>query len=154
MSKLAFSKKGNYSRCMNSAIYSLAMREHSRQEIHNKLTRKDFVEGVDIHSLLNELEAKNYLNEERFTESFIRARSSRGQGSLKIANDLKQRGISSSYISTAIDNSEINWYELASQQREKKFGKIIPSDYKEKAKQMRFLSNRGFNSEMIRSLIM
>jgi len=153
MSKLTFTKKDNYSRCMNSAIYSLAMREHSRQEIYKKLSRKKFSEGVDINRLLDELEENNYLNEQRFTESFIRSRAQRGQGLLKINNELRQRGINSELINQALNILDIDWHELANEQRKKKFGDSIPEDYKEKTRQMRFLSGRGFDSEIIRSII-
>lgn len=154
MSRLAFSKKDNYSRCMNSAVYSLAMREHSRKEIYTKLSHKDFSEGVDIDSLLDELEDNNYLNEQRFTESFIRYRSMRGQGLLKITNDLRQRGIGTELIHQALNELNIDWYKLAIEQRIKKFGEELPKEYKDKARQMRFLSGRGFDSETIRSIVL
>jgi len=142
MSQLGFSKKDNYTRCMNSAVYSLAMREHSRLEIRKKLAKKDFSDGVDIEKLLNELEEKNYLNEERFIESYIRYRSSRGQGNLKISNELRQRGISSSAISIFMQQSEVDWLQLAKAEYEKKFGLNSSVDYREKSKRMRFLSSR------------
>jgi regulatory protein len=153
VSKLGFSKKDNYSRCKNSAIYSLAMREHSRLEIKNKLKKKDFSENVDIDVLLDELEDNNYLNEERFTESFIRYRSSRGQGPVKISSELKMRGITTVQIDTAMQNAEIDWYKHASDQREKKFGLELPLEFKEKSRQMRFLQGRGFNHDMINQAI-
>lgn len=138
---------------MNSAIYSLAMREHSRKEIYNKLRKKEFSENVDLNALLDKLEAKDYLNEQRFTESFIRYRSQRGQGLNKITNELKQRGINSSLLNLALSTAEIDWYKIASEQRIKKFGKVIPRNFKEKAKQMRFLFGRGFDGEIIRNII-
>ena len=150
MSKLGFSKRDNASRCKNSAIYSLAMREHSRHELKNKLLKKEYVEGVDLEKLLDELEASDYLSDKRFAESFIRARVSRGQGKLKILNELKQRGVNGALINTSMQKSEVDWFSLASQIRERKFGELIPVEYKQKAKQMRFLSGRGFDSEMIR----
>jgi len=153
MSKLGFSKKDNYSRCKNSAIYSLAMREHSRQELYKKLSQKEYSIDVDLDKLLDELEDSDYLSDQRFTESFIRYRVSRGQGKVKISNDLKMRGVNASLISLSMQQSETDWFTLASQLREKKYGKNIPHDYKEKVKQMRFLSSRGFDAEMIRYAI-
>jgi len=153
MSKLGFSKRDNYSRCKNSAIYSLAMREHSRQELRNKLTKKDYVEGVDLDKLLDELESSDYQSDQRFAESFIRTRVSRGQGKVKILNELKQRGVCASLINHSIQESNINWLDLAGKIRERKFGGSTPVDYKEKTKQMRFLSSRGFDSEMIRHAV-
>lgn len=150
MSKLGFSKRDNASRCKNSAIYSLAMREHSRHELYTKLTRKDFSENVDLDKLLDELEECDYLSDKRFTESFIRSRVARGQGQIKIINELKQRGVNTALISGAMKKSGVDWLTLAYQIRERKFGENIPVDYKEKTKQMRFLLGRGFDSEMIR----
>lgn len=153
MSSLGFSKRSNYSRCMNSAVYSLAMREHSRQEIRTKLSRKDFVEDVDLGALLDELEQNNYLSDERFTESFIRSRAGRGQGAVKIINDLKMRGVDGSLINAEMLEANIDWFELATEQREKKFGENKPVDFREKARQMRFLSGRGFDSETVRGVV-
>jgi len=149
MKSLGFSIKDNYSRCLNSATYSLAMREHSRQEIYNKLKKKPFSEGVDLDLLLNELEEKDYLNEDRFLESYIRSRSQRGYGPVKIKHELKQKGLSDSQISSFITDCNIEWYELANSQRIKKFGDELPQEYKDKVKQMRYLFNRGFSTEQI-----
>ena len=153
MSKLVFSKKDNYTRCKNSAIYSLAMREHSRKELYNKLQKKEYVEGVDLEKLLDELEESNYLNEQRFTESFIRYRASRGQGPVKISSELYSRGIINSVINESINVSEIDWFDLALKQLEKKYGYDKSCDYKEKSKRMRFLISRGFTSEIIQAVV-
>jgi len=153
VSKLAFTKKDNYTRCMNSAVYSLAMREHSRLELFNKLKVKDFAEGVDLDKLLDELSEKSYLNEERFTECFIRSRVNRGQGRLKITNELQRKGISQTLIQQSMKKNEIDWYQIATVQIEKKYGESKPEDYKEKTKRMRFLSSRGFDTYIIRDII-
>lgn len=153
MSKLGFTKRDNYTRCKSSAIYSLAMREHSRKEIFQKLEKKEYVEGVDLERLLKELEEKNYLNEERFVESFLRYRSSRGQGSVKISSELYKRGINKSLINEALESSELNWFDLAFEQMKKKFGETTSIDFKEKSKRMRFLSMRGFTSEVIHAIV-
>ncbi len=100
-----------------------------------------------------EIEENNYLSEERFTESFIRYRASRGQGSVKISSELHSRGINRSLASHALGNSEINWFDLALEQLEKKFGKSKSVDFKEKSKRMRFLSSRGFSGEVIHCII-
>jgi len=129
------------------------MREHSRQEIRNKLKRKEFAENVDLDALLDELEENNYLSDQRFTESFIRYRVLRGQGVIKIKNELRQRGVNASLINSVMQEANIDWFVLASEQREKKFSQDIPTDFKEKTKQMRFLSGRGFDPEVIRRVV-
>ena len=47
-------------------------------------------------------------------------------------------------------NLDHKLFQLAKKQREKKFGLQIPDDFKEKARQMRFLSGRGFDGDSIR----
>ncbi len=153
VSQLGFTKSDNYTRCKNSAIYSLAMREHSRKELYQKLQKKEYIEGVDVDQLLDELEEKDYLNEQRFAESFVRYRASRGQGSIKISSELYVRGIDRNLITQTLESSEINWFDLAIEQMVKKFGKSKSVDFKEKAKRMRFLFGRGFNSEIIRNIV-
>jgi len=103
--------------------------------------------------LLDELEENNYLNEQRFTESFIRYRASRGQGPIKIFSELYARGINKALANESMIDSEINWFDNAIQQLEKKFGKSKSNDYKEKSKRMRFLSGRGFSGEIIHSIV-
>jgi len=153
MSKLAFNIKDNYTRCKNSAIYSLAMREHSRKELLNKLQKKEYAKDVDINKLLSELEEHNYLNEERFVESYIRYRSSRGFGCARITQELQNRGIQTSMINNAMKVSEIDWYQIAKEQQQKKFGLIKSKDFKEKSKRMRFLSTKGFSTDIIKSVV-
>ena len=76
----------------DKALYLLARREHARQELLVKLQQRGFALSV-IHSLLDELENENLLNEGRFIGSFIRMRSFRGMGPLKICVELQKRGI-------------------------------------------------------------
>jgi len=153
MSNLHFSKKDNYARCKNSAIYSLAMREHSRQELFRKLEKKKTAEGVDLNQLLDELEENDYLNEDRFTESFIRYRITKGQGPIKISNELRQRGIQNNHIYRHMNQAEVNWFDMANEQLTKKYGFKKAEDYKEKTKRMRFLSSRGFSHEVINTVV-
>jgi len=56
-------------------------------------------------------------------------------------------------LNNAFEEDETDWYKLAKEQLEKKFGETVPSDFKEKAKRMRFLSTRGFSSNIINNVI-
>lgn len=47
---------------------------------------------------------------------------------------------------------EIDWFENSQLAWEKKFG-VRASDYKERAKQVRFLQHRGFTGEQISVLL-
>ena len=129
-------------KCYQAALNILIRREHSRLELSRKLQQKEFSDKdiVDTISLLIE---QKYQSDERFSESFIHMRYGQGKGPILIAVELKDRGVKD------FDLSIYDWFDLAKEVRRKKFGFNIPADYKEKAKQKRFLRSRGFNSDQI-----
>ena len=120
----------------------LVRREHSTLELTNKLTAKEF-DQEDIDAVIALLIQQNYQSDERFAADFIQMRFNQGKGPIKISLDLKQRGID------RFDMSEYDFYALAYKIRKQKFGQAVPSDFKEKAKQQRFLQSRGFSFEHI-----
>ena len=129
-------------KCYQAALNMLVRREHSRLELSRKLQQKEFSDKdiVDSISLLIE---QKYQSDERFSESFIHMRFGQGKGPILITVELKSRGIKDFDLSTC------DWFGLVKEVRRKKFGMNIPADYKEKAKQKRFLQSRGFNSDQI-----
>ncbi len=137
-------------KCLQAAIRLLSRREHSRKELASKLYSKDYLDKHYIDSILDELEASYYLDDQRFAEAFVRSRINRGQGPQKIQYELLKKGVDSSLIEQTLQNIEVDWLDLAKQQREKRFGVQSPRDYKEQAKQSRFLAGRGFFSDTIR----
>lgn len=91
--------------------------------------------------------------DKRFTEDFIHHRVNKGQGPVRIEQELRQRGIEQSLINRFLESESFDWLSLAEQVRTKKFGESVPDDYQIKAKQSRFLYSRGFNSEVINQLL-
>ncbi|RTZ63359.1 MAG: regulatory protein RecX, partial [Aquificaceae bacterium] len=86
---------------------------------------------------------------ERFAEMFVRSRVARGQGEMKIRYELRQRGVKEYLIDAAVLEEGVDWLLLAKEQREKRFGREIPKDFKERARQSRFLAGRGFSGDII-----
>ena len=129
-------------KCYAAALKMLIRREHSQLELSNKLNLKGFDE-VDIKHSINLLIKEKYQSDERFSEAFILMRYNQGKGPVIISLELKKRGIES------FDLSIFDWFNLAKEVREKKFGKNLPSDYKAQAKQKRFLKSRGFDFDQI-----
>ena len=132
-----------------AAMDSLARREHSSRELERKLRDKGFA-ADEVAETLSALRSEGLLSDERFTEAFVHSRLTRGSGPRKIAAELQQRGIEESLVSQFLDERDSRWYEKASEARQKRFGPALPDDYKEKARQMRFLQQRGFSSEQVR----
>ena len=129
-------------KCYALALKMLIRREHSQLELSNKLQLKGF-DDFDIKHSINLLIEQNYQSDARFSEAFILMRYNQGKGPLIISFELKKRGIES------FDLSILDWFKLAKEVREKKFGQNLPSDYKTQAKQKSFLKSRGFGFDQI-----
>jgi regulatory protein len=132
------------------ALRLLARREHRRAELARKLERAGFVRG-DIAPLLDAFEAKNWLSDRRFAESYVADHRARA-GSVKLAYDLRQRGVGDSIIESVLGDNRDSELDRAREVWRKKFA-TAPADAAEKAKQMRFLQSRGFSPEVIRRAI-
>ena len=132
------------------ALRLLARREHSRAELSRKLESTGFVQQ-DIAPLLDEFETKNWLSDRRFAESYVADHRARA-GSVKLAYDLRQRGVSDAIIEVVLSENRDSELERAREVWKKKFGSS-PTDRAEKVRQMRFLQSRGFGADTIRRVI-
>ena len=103
--------------------------------------------------VLDDLTRDRLLEEERFVESFVRGRIRKGQGPVRIRGELAQRGIEDASVSSALMEADCDWVALAAEVRAKRFGRAAPGDFKERARQAKFLQYRGFESEQIRSAL-
>lgn len=129
------------------ALALLARREHTRAELARKLEAAGF-DASEVRPLLDEFEAKNWLSDRRFAESWVadhRAKS----GSVKLAYELRQHGVPEAVIDEVLGDHRSSEVERARAVWQKKFG-TPPAGVAEKAKQMRFLQGRGFAPEAIR----
>ena len=135
------------------AVRYLSRREYSRLELEKKL-RSYLAEDEsedDLTAVLNDLEQKGYLSDERFAQSRARVRAAR-YGNARVAYELKASGVSSELIANAIEQLEETEAERAKALWQKRFGKPA-EDYKERAKQMRYLLSRGFSMEVARQVV-
>ena len=145
------------------ALQWLALREHSRVELRRKLLRlarqraaaqADDADAADsaepaaeVDALLEWLTAHHYASDVRFVESRVNARAAR-YGNQRIRQELGQHG-------TALDAetaARLKDSELARARavRARKFGAEPATEAKARARQMRFLSGRGFSANVIR----
>jgi regulatory protein len=130
----------------------LARREYGRLELVKKLAARGFDHSV-AESAIGKLTEEGLQSDRRFAENFVQARISRGKGPVRLRLELGQRGIGEADIETAIEASGVDWSALAREVHNKKFGGARPSDFSEKAKQMRFLQYRGFEPDHIRRVL-
>ena len=159
------------------ALQWLAQREHSRQELRDKLLRLmsrpaanlisaaepdaegppvDATEACptdvagEVDALLAWLEARGYLSQQRFVESRVHARQARF-GNLRIRQELQQHGLQ-------LDADTRQALQASEEQRardlwQRKFGQA-PSDATQRVLQLRFLAGRGFSTDVVRRVVL
>lgn len=136
----------------NLAMNWLARREHSQAELRDKLAARELPPGI-IDDTVAQLASEGLVSDERFAESFITARMRKGQGPVRIRAELKKRGVGADLVHLHVHDAGHDWFALACEVRAKKFGAAVPAEFREKAKQMRFLEYRGFDGEQIRAAV-
>lgn len=141
MAKLQMSLKAR-------ALKYLSAREHSRLELGRKLARYA-QEGDDIEALLDSLEAAKFLSQSRFSESLINRRAARF-GNSRILSELQSHGIDGEALHDIKGSFLDDETARAKEVWRKKFGSP-PVDAADRARQMRFLQQRGFSSAAIRA---
>jgi regulatory protein len=130
----------------------LARREHSRRELHDKLLKKGCDEATAAETV-KRLEQDRLVSDDRFMESLIQTRRSRGYGPLRIQKELQEKGVTAEAIERWLDVSGSEWLEDIRRVQRKKFGARLPKSYPERARQARFLQYRGFTYDQIQKLL-
>lgn len=135
-----------------AALRLLARREHSAQELTAKLLARGF-EAEPVTGVVAALSARNLVSDARFVDEFVAARLRRGSGPAKIREELRGRGVEHGLVDATLDAHRENWLATAEAARRKRFGTALPGDYQERARQARFLQQRGFTAEQIRQVM-
>lgn len=132
------------------ALRLLSQREHSLDELRRKLARH-VQEGDDLESVLRELEAKDFISEARVVESTLHRRA--GQlGSARIRQELQAKGIAAEAVQEAVASLQGSEFGRAHALWQRKFG-APAQDLQQRARQMRFLTSRGFSGEVVRRVV-
>ena len=123
------------------AIRLLARRERSRAELERLLGRH-CGEDHDRGPLLDELDARGWLSEPRLAAQVVHSRRSRA-GAARIRQELARRGVGAEVIAQATAGLEAGDLATALALWRRRFGKPA-GEPAERARQVRFLLNRGF----------
>jgi len=120
--------------------------------MYNKLLDKGCAEALAAE-LVQQLEAERLLSDDRFMESLIRVRRSRGYGPLRIQKELQEKGVAPEAIEQWLDVTGREWLEDIRRVQRKKFGARLPKSFAERARQARFLQYRGFTYDQIQQVL-
>jgi regulatory protein len=97
-----------------------------------------------------ELQSDGLVDDGRFAEAYVRSRLARGVGPIRLARELRERGVAQALIDTFLEPLRDEWAARMEEVRRKRFGAEMPEDYRERMRQARFLEYRGFAPDQIR----
>lgn len=130
------------------ALRLLATREHSRVELERKLAGHE-VQSGELAQLLDDLQAKGFIDERRVAESLLHRRADR-LGAARVRQELQAKGLDADLVNDAVAGLRATELQRARAVRIRRFGDSPPVDRAERARQARFLAARGFSTEAIR----
>ena len=135
----------------HQAIGLLARREQSRVELQRKLQVRATEKGwhVDLDYLLNELHRQGLQSDLRFSEVLVRSKANAGYGPSRIYQWGAQYGLHRDLIHQQLLEQPFDWFERALQQKRKHCGWALATTPHDRAKQARYLYQRGFAQEQI-----
>lgn len=145
---MATTKQMDFPEILAKAYKLLSIRDHSVSELSQKLGRYTQDLGI-IQSVITQCLEDKVLNDEHFAYQYVRFRSAKGYGPLRITSELKQRGIDDVLIQTMLAHHDFNWDDVITRIYQKKFSGKRSADPMVYQKQYRFLQQRGFSADMI-----
>lgn len=134
------------------ALRLLTRRDHSVYELTQKLLDKD-CDPHDVKVILGDLERAGLINETRFAENYSHYRRKKGFGPRRISKELAAKGVPETVIAEQVQITDNAWLIEIRTIWRKQFKGRLPSDHASYARQMRFLYNRGFTQDQIKSIL-
>jgi regulatory protein len=135
-----------------AALKLLNRRDHGARELKERLAERGFAPAT-AQAVVDGLVRERLLDDARFAEHFVAYHANRGQGPVRIAHKLREAGVTAELIATAVDAGSADWRRRCAEVRRKRFGAREPGSWAERAKQARFLTQRGFNADQVRAAI-
>lgn len=132
------------------ALRLLSQREHSRAELNTKLAAH-VQEGEDLAALLDDLQAKDFINDARVVESVVHRRADR-LGAARIRQELRAKGLPAEAVQQAVDQLKDSELARAHGVWRRKFA-AVAQDAQGRAKQVRFLMARGFSGDVAQRIV-
>ena len=133
----------------NSISRYLSMREHSKQELADKLLKQNY-EKTLVMQCIEEFSEKDLQSDYRYAESFVRSKFNDHKGENFIRSSLRNKGISSLLIDKImLDYDQEDWLQKAILALEKKVFKSNLDKSVQIKKQNAFLNSRGFTFKVI-----
>ena len=103
--------------------------------------------GAQVHAVLQEMQTKGFLCDQRAAEAFVHSRASR-MGTRRLVQELQHKGLDQDTVAAAVEGLQATELQRAQEVWQRKFGQA-PTTPQERAKHMRFLAARGFSADVV-----
>ena len=133
----------------NRALHFLSFRSRSNQEVQTYLERKGYTAEV-IEAVLAQLEEDGFLNDTRFSREWVENRTTfRPRSQSMLGWELKQKGVSSETIETALAEAELDDADLALEAAQRALGRYASLPWEDFARKLgAYLQRRGFSAQV------
>lgn len=141
--------KDSIVKAIDVAVNLLSYRPRSKNEIRQKLRKKDYEEIV-IETAIERMVTRGYLDDQAFARFWIESRNrSKPRGKRALSYELRNKGVSDAIIRELLEelvDESSGAYEAAQKRIRRMRGK---TQYEFKRKVGAFLQRRGFNYEAV-----
>ena len=140
---------------LEKAAKYCAYQERCHWEVEKKFREWNIDDEIQ-DEVISELIQQNFLNEERYAKAFVRGKVNiKRWGRYKIKMELQSRHISTYSINKAIQEIDEEKYILNLQEllQKKSQTVIAQNDFEKKMKLLKFLSSKGYETEIINEQI-
>jgi regulatory protein len=103
-------------------------------------------QDAEIDEAIRRLQEHGLQSDERYAQMWLNGQVAKRRGPKRILFESKQKGVFDR-IETLLSQSDYDWYQLALEAVDRKYP--TGASYDDKGKIYRFLSYRGFSSDMI-----
>jgi len=135
--------------------YYCAYQERCEKEVVQKL--KEYgIEGDMIWEIIELLKAENYLNQQRFAESFVRGKFNyKKWGRVKIRKFLKQKGVNPAEMAIGLAEIDETDYWLTLERLAIEKAQIVKGKdgFDKKQKVYRFLLQKGYEVFLVQEIL-
>ena len=138
---------------LRAALYIVARASKTESEIRKRLKEKQHTEKA-ISLALEYLRKVGYINDESFTESFIRSsKDVTGTSKRSLYYKLANKGVDSEVIQQKLEEAEIDDYASAMKAAQKKAASIKGDKRERASKLLSYLYRKGYGVDVCKKII-
>ena len=135
-----------------AALKLLNRRDYCSAELAARLVERGAEPGV-AESVVAQLVVERFVDDARYAGHYVAWHAERGHGPLRIAHELAELGVAGDLVASAVAARDEAWLARCAKVRRRRFGEEPPDEWKERARQARFLQYRGFSAEQVRAAL-